>query len=225
MAIGLAMSSNGRNWGRVEGEHPSGAILVPSSDESEFDAAFVGWPQVVMRGKDDYLLYYHTISAAGEYVVAAARGTDGVKFTKIGPILTAGPPGSFDARGAGARHVIEVKPGEGKLQPRFLMVYEAVSDEGVHSIGLARSADGIKWDKQNEPIFSPSTRPGAWDGGAVGRPSLVPLDHGRYRMYYYGQSGKGAGAAQEWTGIGMAECDGSDWSSWKRVEAAHDPRA
>lgn len=216
MSIGLAMSSNGRNWGRMEGEHSNGAILTPSADSAQFDSAFVGWPQVVMRAKEDYLLFYHTIDeASGEYVVAAAQGKDGVKFEKIGKVLTAGPAGSFDARGAAARHVIEPKA-EG--QPRYLMLYEAVDGAGVHAIGLARSADGVKWEKQaGGPVFSPSAEPGAWDGGAVGRPNLVALDDGRYRLYYYGQSGKGAGAAQEWAGIGIAECDGSDLSSWERV--------
>ncbi|KAG8459335.1 hypothetical protein KFE25_012971 [Diacronema lutheri] len=227
MSIGLAMSSNGRNWGRVEGEHANGAILTPSDDPAAFDAAFVGWPQVVMRRPEDYVLYYHTIVArTGNYVVAAARGTDGVKFNKVGPILSAGPPGSFDERGAGARHVIEVKQQDGVRQPRFLMAYEAIDGAGTHSIGLARSDDGLAWTKSGDgPIFAPSAAQGAWDGGAVGRPNLVPLDGGRYRLFYYGQSGKGAASEQEWSGIGVAECDGTDWSAWTRVGSTHDARA
>ncbi len=38
------------------------------------------------------------------------------------------------------------------------MVYEGISKEGVHSFGLATSADGVKWErKSNEPIFERSS--------------------------------------------------------------------
>ncbi|KAJ1637894.1 hypothetical protein T492DRAFT_271469 [Pavlovales sp. CCMP2436] len=174
MSIGLAMSSDGIHWGRVEGEHPNGAILIPDENEAQFDSAFVGWPQVVIHAELDYILYYHTIDVkSGKYVVAAARGKDAVQFSKVGPVLEAGPPGSFDARGAGARHIIEPRI-EGS--PRYLMFYEAIDDEGTHSIGLATSKDGLQWDKVGDgPAFAPSTEFGAWDGGAVGRPNVVKV--------------------------------------------------
>jgi predicted GH43/DUF377 family glycosyl hydrolase len=234
MAIGLAMSSDGRHWGRVEGEHPNGAILQ-SCEESETDSQFVGWPQVLMRAAEDYLLYYHTIDpATGRFLVGVARGKDGVKFTKVGPVLQAGPPGSFDAGGASARHVIELDEAEGqeakargkKGGTKYLMFYEAIDEAGRHSIGLAESADGLSWKRSGDrPVFEPSADSQAWDAGAVGRPNVVQLDDGRYRLYYYGQSGKGAGREQERSGIGMAECHGSDWWSWERTAPPPDPHA
>ena len=42
------------------------------------------------------------------------------------------------------------------------MVYEGINKEGIHSFGLATSADGVKWErKSNEPIFERSS-PGRW---------------------------------------------------------------
>lgn len=42
---GLAMSQDGRNWARIEGEHHSGA-LFDVGEEAAWDAAFVAAPQV-----------------------------------------------------------------------------------------------------------------------------------------------------------------------------------
>ena len=42
---GLAMSQDGRNWARIEGEHHSGA-LFDAGEGGEWDAAFVGAPMV-----------------------------------------------------------------------------------------------------------------------------------------------------------------------------------
>ena len=41
MSIGVALSNDGIHWGRVEGEHSSGAVLEPREGQ-----LFVGWPQV-----------------------------------------------------------------------------------------------------------------------------------------------------------------------------------
>jgi hypothetical protein len=40
MSIGVALSNDGLHWGRVEGEHSSGAVLEPNEGQ-----LFVGWPQ------------------------------------------------------------------------------------------------------------------------------------------------------------------------------------
>lgn len=230
MAIGLAMSSNGRNWGRVEGACSNGAILEASTDAqqgpdvAQQDSQFVGWPQVVMRKDEDYVLYYHTVCpTTGQFMVAAALGKDGVAFAKHGPVLRAGTPGSHDAKGASARHVLDNGMA---AKPRYTMFYEAIDDAGTHSIALAQSDCGLKWSKVGDrPVFAPSTVEGAWDAGAVGRPNVVKMDGGRYRLYYYGQSGKGSSAEQERCGIGMAECDGKDLFVWERRSAAADPHA
>ena len=46
---GLAMSQDGRNWARIEADHHSGA-LFDVGKPGEWDAAFIGTPQVGARG-------------------------------------------------------------------------------------------------------------------------------------------------------------------------------
>ena len=39
----------------------------------------------------------------------------------------------------------------------YHMVYEGINKEGVHALGLATSADGVKWERNsNDPIFERS---------------------------------------------------------------------
>lgn len=45
MSVGVALSNDGVHWGRIEGEHSSGAALEPREGET-----FVGWPQVMWEG-------------------------------------------------------------------------------------------------------------------------------------------------------------------------------
>jgi hypothetical protein len=43
--LGLAMSQDGRNWARIEGDHHSGALFDVGAP-GEWDELFVGQPQV-----------------------------------------------------------------------------------------------------------------------------------------------------------------------------------
>lgn len=224
MCIGLAMSYDGRTWGRMEGPEPNGAVLGPG-EEGDLDAAFVGWPQVLQPQEGQYVMLYHTIDTElGTSHTMAATSKDGVSFSKVGEVL--GPntdAGAFDAKGVSARHVFEAPNGE---PARYLMAYEGISAEGVHAIGLAASDDCLEWTRVgNAPIFERNHEPDSWDSGAVGRPHVVPLDGDRLRMYYYGQSGQGLGTEQETCGIGAAECSAADLSLWTRLAGAADPRS
>jgi hypothetical protein len=42
---GLAMSQDGKNWARIEGEHHTGALFDVGQD-AEWDELFIGGPQV-----------------------------------------------------------------------------------------------------------------------------------------------------------------------------------
>ena len=86
--------------------------------------------------------------------------------------------------------------------------------DGRAAIGLARSDDGLVWERaSSSPVLEPPAEPSAWDGGGVMTPWVVPLDDGSARMYYVGRALSGA------RGIGMAASDGADWTRWTRCEA------
>eukprot|EP00316_Scyphosphaera_apsteinii_P011996 CAMPEP_0119312336 /NCGR_PEP_ID=MMETSP1333-20130426/25968_1 /TAXON_ID=418940 /ORGANISM="Scyphosphaera apsteinii, Strain RCC1455" /LENGTH=411 /DNA_ID=CAMNT_0007316937 /DNA_START=38 /DNA_END=1273 /DNA_ORIENTATION=+ len=210
MSIGVALSNDGLHWGRFEGEHASGAVLEPLDGQ-----LFVGWPQVVLMSTDPdlYHMYFHALDrATGKFHIGLAKSTNGVNFEHAGYCLTPGSPATFDEGGVSARCVLR-DPDD---VTGWLMFYEAQNAQRRHSIGLARSSDGVVWNRVgNAPVFEPQE--GSWDDGAVSRPCIVPLDDGSARLYYLGRalSQHESGAASQ--GIGVACSAGSDWTSWARV--------
>ena len=196
---GLAMSQDGRNWARIEGEHHTGALFDVGAP-GEWDELFVGHPCCVAAGPRDMRLFYHSFDArSGRFAVGLATSPDGFKWTKRGAVFEggAGEPGAHDELGAAACQVV-IDPD----RKRFVMLYEAVAADGSRSIGAATSADGrSNWKRLPQPLLAASDLQGAWDAGAVGAPCAVPMAGGRWRLYYAGRGGSGAGA---WEGIGLA---------------------
>lgn len=208
MSIGVALSNDGVHWGRIEGEHSSGAVLEPLEDQ-----LFVGWPQVIMTSvePEQWRMYFHALNTATQtFEIGLATSTDGMQWAHAGACLVAGPDGAFDAGGVSARCVL-ADPAAGG----WLMFYEAQDEARQHTIGLARSADGVAWQRADAPCFEPGGGD-EWDGGAVARPWVVPLDDGSALLYYLGRA-EGEGATQ---GIGVARSNGTDWTTWSRVTTA-----
>jgi len=222
-----ATSNDGVTWTK------SAEPLVSPGAEGEWDSLFSSWPRVlpVKEGETDgpWLVTYHALQppesegvparwAAGTAISANKYALGGA--VKRGRALEGGPPGSWDERGVGTRHVIHYEGG-------LVMFYEAVSADGGHSIGLARSEDGgLTWEKMmvpgksepGGPVFE--ARRGSdvpcWDDNVVGTPWVVKMPQGDgYRLYYVGT---GTSADNLGTvAIGCAESEGSDITKWRRV--------
>jgi hypothetical protein len=192
---------------RVEGPSPYGAIL-DKGEINDFDGQFVGWPNVLEVGAE-YRMYYHTYDVRSKtYALGLATSPDGLRWRKKGPIFNAGGQGLFDEMGVSRRHVIRLSDGS------YKMWYEGLARDGMHSIGLALSSDGIKWDRYGEePIFS--SQENNWDSGGVGSPHLVWLeDKKRWRLYYIGTR---TIEGRLHTGIGVAESLDEEGIYFERV--------
>ena len=193
---GLAMSQDGRNFARIEGEHHTGALFDVGAS-GEFDELFIAAPQVVAAGPKDMRMYYHSFDMRkNKYVVGLATSTDGFRWEKRGPIFEGHDKDiGFDSMGAAARCVVRDLDSK-----QYFMFYEGVDREsGSRSIGLAVSQDGIGgWKRFDKPIVAPSE--GNWDEGGVGQPWAVSMNKGRWRVYYSGRK-EGRGPFE---GIGCA---------------------
>eukprot|EP00898_Chlorokybus_atmophyticus_P005514 jgi/Chlat1/5964/Chrsp4S06288 len=203
--IGLAMSQDGRHFARIEGDHHSGAIL-DCGEAGTWDEFGVVAPQVVMHATGDMRMYYHAFDQTrGCFTVGLARSRDGIRWKRIGRVLAKGPAGAPDERGAAARCVVPAPSGQG-----YLMLYEALSAEGKHSICLATSDDGLTWSRsEGGPVLSAAAQ-GSWDSEGVGQPCLVDMEDGQWRLYYTGWDASGVAS------IGMAES--SDLQNFKRSQ-------
>ncbi|MEW5306690.1 MAG: hypothetical protein WDW36_009139 [Sanguina aurantia] len=205
MRPGLAMSQDGRNWARIEGDHHTGALFDVGA-AGEWDQLFIGGPQVLACGPKDMRLWYHSWDTSlGRYVIGMATSPDGFRWTKKGvvfdPVKAAAGSGSapvHDVLGASAHYIVK------DMDTRqYLMFYEAVAADGGRSIGLAVSKDGLSgWKRHDKPVLQPTAEEtGSWDSGSMGAPCVVSMSAGRWRLYYGGRAGRETGP---WDGIGLA---------------------
>lgn len=209
MGIGLALSRDGLHWTKVRGG-PNGAVL-DHGEGDDWDALFAGWPGLFRRDDGLWILHYHTLDPRTRtFTAGLATSWDGLRFTRHGPVLGPGPPGSWDERGVSCRHVL-------RIGQQWVMFYEGVSASGRVSIGLAVSPDGLAWERSADGPVLEHGGLGDWDGHAVGIPCVVPMPGGTWRLYYVGANETGRDSElTRHHAIGLAVSDGPDWHRWHR---------
>lgn len=203
MRVGVALSQDGQSWGRVEGDDPTGAVVVPDDDE-----LYCAWPDVVLddESKDaPFTMYYSAMTAdSKQKVVARAVSEDGFRWEKKGVCLAPDDDGGLDAAGAARATVLRRYDFDGATwnkvskrgEPQWIMYYEGVCPrDNKHRLLRADSADGGKtWTKRGLALDVGDEGDDAWDCMGVGSPHLLRMDDGRIRLYYTGQ-GKGGTTA------------------------------
>ncbi len=182
----LAASSTGTNW------RTRGRVLSPSGWEGSYIAANGS----ALAAGDEILYWYE---AGDPFRIALARSRDGVSWTRHGDaVLAPGPVGSFDERGVSDPYVI-------RAGGWFYLFYTGLDRARRQRLGLARSRDGVVWEKlRSNPILEPGP-PGAFDEMGLGEPA-VWSSGGSYWMLYTGR------ARGERRRIGLARSrDGVQW--------------
>jgi hypothetical protein len=114
----------------------------------------------------DEILYWY--QAGDPPRIALARSKDGRAFTKLpDPVVPLGPVGSFDERGVADPYVI-------RAGAAFYMFYLG-QDRAIPTrqrLGVARSADGIRWVKlRSNPVLELGEA-GAFDEMGLGEPAV-----------------------------------------------------
>jgi hypothetical protein len=220
LRIGRAVSRDGVAWQRTEG--PFRGAVLDAGAEGEPDASGVGWPQVLRLRGDLWRMYYHSISPKLGFVVLAAESTDGGRnWQRLGVVFRGGGPDDFDPDGASTRHVFW-------HAGRFHMLYEGWRGDRI-GIGLARSADGLAWervrgsDERGSVLAPTASGSGLWDCGAVGTPWFVDTGparqgQGRYHLYYVARPETKPGDDEISVShqIGLAVTDNPQLTQWRR---------
>jgi hypothetical protein len=194
MRIGVALSQDGISWGRVEGDDPSGACMVPfdKADPNQLqerdndninvpEELYCAWPEVVVNlagpKSESFLMYYSTMTKDKQKSIAFAVSEDGFRWFKRG-ICVAPTVGTLDAKGCARCCVVkDAVFNESKLEwtemdNAWKMYYEGVSpSDNKHRIMMAESKDGMKWTKLG--LALDVGEDGAWDCKGVGSPHCV----------------------------------------------------
>jgi predicted GH43/DUF377 family glycosyl hydrolase len=129
--------------------------------------------------------------------IGLAKSKDGIHWTRANggkPVFELGPPGSFD-------DVQVAYPSIVREQGYYRMWYSAYAVKYNHTIGVARSLDGINWERENnaQPVngLSPSIAYG---------PAVIRWQ-GQYLMLYTG----GYPTPRPWGIFGAISNDGTNW--------------
>ena len=193
MKIGVAVSQDGTTWGRVEGDDPSGACVVPYrkddpnilSDSIPRDMPeelYCAWPEVTVNlgGKESesFIMYYSTMLVDNKQkCIGAAVSNDGFRWVKKGICLTP-DEGTLDDGGCARVCVSRNAAYDENVMSwteasGFTMFYEGVSsDDNKHRIMKATSADGFTWKKEGIALDVGSDVD-SWDHGGVGSPHVL----------------------------------------------------
>ena len=193
---------DGRTWHTAAASSPDGVawmklgrVLSPQDSEGSYIAANGSALAV-----EDEILYWHEIGYPLR--IALARSRDGRNWTRQGsPVIPLGPRGSFDERAVADPYVI-------RSGGNFYMFYLGEDRARRQSLGIARSSDGIVWEKLRiNPVLEPG-KPGAFDENGVGEPA-VWTSGGQWWMLYTGRDRK------EHRRLGLAHS--TNGVSWERV--------
>jgi predicted GH43/DUF377 family glycosyl hydrolase len=149
-------------------------VLSPGPRGS-FDEMAVADPYVIRAG-DSWYMYYLGMDRARRQQIGLARSTDGVVWTKLlsNPVLALGPLGGMDDRGLG-------EPAVWQSKGWYWMLFTGRDAKENRSLGLARSKDGVVWER------SPATIRGAepWNSKVLCDPTVV-LDRGKTLVWFGG---------------------------------------
>jgi predicted GH43/DUF377 family glycosyl hydrolase len=176
-------------------------ILAPTPGSWDQDSTTT--PRVLFDGKMFRMWYVGAHS--GVTAIGYATSLDGVSWTKYPePVLTHGPPGSFDSAHLGLGSVVQMN------DTLFLMWYQG----GNHisfmngAIGLATSYDGITWTKyQGNPVL----RPTSIDQLILASPFVIRLND-TFNMWYTGKSEADSGSITRI--LYATSFDGINWMKW-----------
>ncbi len=168
--LGLARSSDARAWRK----EPN-SVLNPGPYMS-WDERGVADPYVVKIGSWLYL-YYLGQDRARRQRLGVARSADGIHWQKFrtNPILELGGPGDFDEKGLG-------EPAVWSAHGFYWMLYTGRDLAENRRMGLARSTDGVHWEKL--PAVFAGTQP--WDSKVVCDPTVEPGRGGEMRVWFGG---------------------------------------
>jgi predicted GH43/DUF377 family glycosyl hydrolase len=167
--IGLAQSANGHQWQK------QGSPVLDVGPRGSWDERGVADPYVIRAGSAYYMFYLGQDRARRQRLGVATSG-DGIAWYKLrsNPILELGEYGAFDENGLG-------EPAVFVAHGYYWMLYTGRDHGEIRRLGLARSRDGVSWEKQPQ-VFAGDQK---WDSKALCDPSVL-AESGQVRVWFGG---------------------------------------
>jgi predicted GH43/DUF377 family glycosyl hydrolase len=218
---GLAASDDGTHWqkqGVILSPDPrtwEGSYIAANGSALWYENQFWYWYQAGPREKPRIGLA-RAVDTASE---PRPLGSDGHTSFVTGPtswrkepspVLDPGPYESWDECAVADPYVI-------RIEPYFYLFYLGQDRARRQRLGVARSTDGVRWEKLRANPILELGDPGAFDENGLGEPA-VWHSHGFYWMLYTGRD------TTETRRLGLARStDGVHWRKLPVVFAGSQP--
>jgi predicted GH43/DUF377 family glycosyl hydrolase len=181
-AICHAVSEDGIHFTRNSTNpifHPTGAWNCGRAIDAE-----------VFRFKDKYLLYFATrdpeykVQIQGVASAPAKAGFNRDQWTQItgAPILK--PEYPWEGSCIEAAALVQ----RGDL---LYMFYAGAYNNNPQQIGVAKSSDGVKWERLSNKPFLANGDPGEWNSSESGHPHLFKDEDGKTYLFFQGNNDNG----------------------------------
>lgn len=198
---GLAESVDGVAWNKL------GRILSP--DPRTWEASYIAANGSALYCDTEYRYWYQAGPRAHPQI-GLARSQDLRSWSKEpSPVLPPGPLGSWDEDAVADPDVI-------RMGDWFYLYYLGQNRARVQALGVARSRDGVHWEKLHaNPILEPALPgTGSSDENGLGEPAVWQAG-GAYWMLFTGR------AANEVRTLGLARSkDGVHWTRLQTFRGA-----
>ena len=167
--IGLAQSTDARQWQK------HGSPVLDLGPRGRWDERGVADPYVIRAG-NAYYMYYLGADRARRQRLGVAMSGDGITWYKLrsNPILDLGEYGAFDENGLG-------EPAVWIAHGYYWMLYTGRNRAEIRRLGLARSRDGVRWEKL-PAVFAGEQ---AWDSKVLCDPTVI-AEGDRVRVWFGG---------------------------------------
>jgi hypothetical protein len=73
----------------------------------------------------------------------------------------------------------------------MFMFYAGAYNNAPQQIGVARSRDGIHWERIGKEPFLPAGKPGSWNSSESGHPGAFVDEDGETYLFFQGNNDKG----------------------------------
>ncbi len=140
--------------------------------------------------KNQYFLYYATrdpdykIQQQGVATAPISANFDRNSWTEVPNMPMLKPELDWEKKCIEAASCIQ----KGKY---LYMFYAGAYNNEPQQIGIARSEDGIHWQRLSEEPFLKNGGPGSWNESESGHPNVFKAQDGRYYLFFQGNNDKG----------------------------------
>jgi len=173
VVICWATSADGLNW------RPQGVAIAP---EEPWEKSAVMCPSVLRDPDGGYHMWYSGGEQYEPDAIGYARSDDGIHWRRLPtPVLSPEADSTWEAERVAGAHVFR---SNGHLYAAYIGFANGFEDS---SIGIARSSDGIHWERHaGNPVIRRG-QAGEFDSINVYKPFVV-VDGDEWRMWFNGSS-------------------------------------